>query len=230
MTGRAGVRRWAAGALLVTAGWLASPTSVPVYDGLPNSDEPYRYVGRTPAPTTARASAAVTGGAVGALQAQSGESGPQLLVDLAPGALQSGSTGRVTLTGTPLAPDGTPPRGRFDGNAYRIAVTPAATLSPDQSGYLFLRAAVMTSPAPVVVHRASPGAPWREVATQRAGRDILATGLKELGDYAVVRLPGAKPVGSGGIGLTRVLLLGGGVLVLVLVTVLVLRRPRADED
>jgi hypothetical protein len=212
------MRRWLAGALLVTVGWLASPTSVPVYDG------------KSPAPTTASDTAAVSHGSVGALQVKSGEVGPQLLIDLAPGALRSTTTSKVTVTGTPVKPDGTPPRGSFDGNAYRITAAPAVTLSPDQSGYLFLRAAVMTSPAPVVVHRSSPAAPWREVSTQRAGRDILATGFKELGDYAVVRLPGAKPVDSGGIGLTRVLFLGGGVLLLVAVTVLVLRRPRPEDD
>ena len=224
------MRRWLAGALLVTLGWFASPTSVPVYDGLPNSDEPYRYVGRTPAPTTARDSATVSSGSVGALQAKSGETGPQLLIDLAPGALRSGTAPKVTLTGTPMKPDGSPPRGSFDGNAYRVTTAPAATVSTEQTGYLFLRAAVMTKPAPVVVHRSGAGAPWQEVPTQRAGRDILATGFKELGDYAVVRLPGAKPVDSGGIGLTRVLFLGGGVLLLVVITVLVLRRPRPDAE
>ncbi|MCW2671878.1 MAG: hypothetical protein JWP14_467 [Frankiales bacterium] len=223
------MRRWLAGALLVTVGWLASPTSVPVYDGLPNSDEPYRYVGKSPAPTSASATATVTGGQAGALRVQTGETGPQLLVDLAPGAFQA-TTAKVTLAATPLAPSGTPPRGTFDSNAYRLTVTPVATLSPDQSGFLFLRAAVMTKPNPVVVFRTGDSAPWKEVPAQLTGRDIMATTFTSVGDYALVRLPGSKPITSGGLGLTRVLFLGGGVLLLVVVTVLVLRRPHDDED
>jgi hypothetical protein len=58
----------------------------------------------------------------------------------------------------------------------------------------------------------------------------MATTFKAVGDYAVVRLPGSKPISSGGLGLTRVLFLGGGVLLLVVITVLVLRRPHDDED
>ena len=224
------MRRWLAGALLITVGWLASPTSVPIYDGLPNSDEPYRYVGKTPAPTSASATATVSGGQVGALRVQTAETGPQLLVDLAPGAFHTTSTSTVTLTGTPLAPSGTPPRGTFDSDVYRLAVTPGATLSPDQSGFLFLRTAVMTKPNPVVVYRTGEGAAWTEVPSQLTGRDIMATTFKAVGDYAVVRLPGSKPISSGGLGLTRVLFLGGGVLLLVVITVLVLRRPHDDED
>jgi hypothetical protein len=222
------MRKWLVGALLVTVGWLASPSSVPVYDGI-GTDEPYRFVGRAPAPTSARTTVSVHGGLADGVEFKTAETGPQLIVSLSSGSLDSSAT-KVTMTAEPLTPDGTPPRGTFDGNAYRISTTPAAAVSADAAGFVFLRAAVMTKPKPVVVFRPGPGEAWREVSSSAYGRDNLATPFKAMGDYAVVRLPGSKSSTAGGLGLTRVLFLGGGVLLLVVVTVLVLRRPREDED
>jgi hypothetical protein len=222
------VRRWLAGALLVTVGWLASPHAVAVYDGV-GTDEPYRYAGKSPAAAGGSATATVSGGLAGSLRVSTGETGPQLLIDLAAGAYRS-TASTVTLSATPLVADGTPPRGTFDGNAYRVTVSTEASLAPDQSGFLFLRAAVMTKPDPVVVYRAGAAATWQEIASQVSGRDNLATPFRGAGDYAVVRLPGSKALSSGGLSATRVIFLGGGVLLLVVVTVLVLRRPQADED
>jgi hypothetical protein len=137
----------------------------------------------------------------------------------------------MTLTATPLAPDGTPPRGTFDSNVYRITASPGAVLQPETAqGFLFLRAAIMTRPSPVIVHRKAAADPLVEVRTTLAGTDILSTPFRELGDYAVVRLPGSKPLTAGGLSLVRVLLISGGVLALLTLTVLVLRRPRPDDD
>jgi hypothetical protein len=222
------VRRWLAGALIVTLGFLASPTAVPVYDGV-GTDEPYRYVGKKPAPTSASQTVSVDNGLVGSVEYQTGEQGGQFILSLSSGSLRTTGSS-VHLTAEPLTPDGSPPRGRFDGNAYRVGATPPVTVTADASGFLFLRAAVMTSPNPVVAYRATPSAPWQEVPSTRYGRDNLATKFRGTGDYVVVRLPGSKPIGSSGIGLTRALFLGGGVLVLIVVTVLVLRRPRPDDD
>jgi hypothetical protein len=200
-----------------------------VYDGVGSPDQPYRYVGRSPAPTAVSVTVPMVSGAAAAVQLKSTESGPQVLIDLAAGAF-TGTAATMTLTATPLAGDGTPPRGGFDGNTYRITATPGVTLHPDRTqGFLFLRAAVMTTPAPVIVHRTRPTDPWAQARTTLAGRDILSTPFRDLGDYAVVRLPGAKPLSSGGLSITRVLLLGSGVLALLTITVLVLRRPRDDE-
>jgi hypothetical protein len=221
------VRRWFAGAILVTVGFLVTPNAVPIYDGV-GSDEPYKYVGKSPAPVAVSLNAAVTSGRSGALQLRSDENGPQVLVDLAAGAFRATGT-QITLSATPLRSDGTPPSGSFDGNVYRIAVTPGAVLQPAASqGYLFLRAGVMTRPDPVLVHRKSPTDPWATVTTTRAGRDILSTPLTALGDYVVVRLPGAEPLSSAGLSLVRVLLIGAGILVLLMITVLVLRRARTE--
>jgi hypothetical protein len=225
------VRRLAAALLLVTAGLLASPSAVPVYDGVGQPDEPYRYVGTANAPTPVIATVAVTKGGSAPLRLASPEKGPQVLVDLAAGAFVSpGRT--VTLTATPLAGDGGPaPQGTVDGNVYRLEVLPGAVLQPTAAnGYLFLRAAVMTEPDPVIVHRLRPADPWTTVPTTRAGRDILSTPLHALGDYAVVRLPGSVPLAEGaGLSGTRVALLVGGLLLLVTLTVLVLRRRPSEE-
>lgn len=222
------MKRLAAALLLVALGRLASPTAVPVYDGVGAPDEPYRYVGRSNAPSASvTATAQVTRGVSGSLQVKSAETGPQVLVDLGSGAFAA-ATPTVTLTAVPLAGDGARvPQGTVDGNVYRITVSPGARLLVDQAqGFLFLRAAVMTRPDPVVVHRPSPTAPWRQVKTVRAGQDVLSTPFRALGDYAVVRLPGSEPLSQGGgLGLGRVLLLGGGVLLLLALTVVVLRRP-----
>lgn len=220
------MRRVGAALLLVTVGWLASPSAVPVYDGVGSPDEPYKYVGRSPAPVAA----SVTGPASAGLQVKSAESGPQVLVDLGAGAFKA--TAPVTLSATPLSGDGTKmPEGVIDGNVYRITVSAGAVLQPDVAqGFVFLRAAVMTRPDPVVVHRATSADRWAAVKTVRAGQDILSTPFRALGDYAVVRPPGAKPVSAGvGLSTTRVLLLGGGVLAVVVITIWVLRRSAPDR-
>lgn len=219
------MRRWVAAAALVTIGWLASPGAVPVYDGVGSPDEPYKRVGTSSAPVAVSTKVPVSA----ALQLRSDENGPQVLLDLATGSFAGPGTS-MTLTATPLASDGTPPRGTFDGNTYRISATPGVTLRSEKAqGFLFLRAAVMTKPAPVMVHRRNPSDPWVEVKTNVSGRDVLTTPFRDLGDYAVVRLPGAEPLSSGGLSFGRLLLLGTGVLALLTITVIVLRRPRTDD-
>jgi hypothetical protein len=224
------MRRWLAGLALVTIGWAVTPGALPVYDGV-GTDDPYRYVGKKPAPTSATDTAQVQDQTSLDLQIKTAEKGPQLIVDLAAGAFRA-TTPEVTLSGEPVAPDGALPRGEFDSNVYRVTATAGATLLAEQAqGFLFLRSAVMTEkPAPVIVHRATPTAAWVEVKTTVTGRDILATPFRETGDYAVVRLPGSKTLDqAGGLTGTRAVFLGGGVVLLVVVTVLVLRRPRDDE-
>ncbi len=226
------MRRLAAALVLVGLGWLASPSAVPVYDGVGQPDEPYKYVGTRNAPVPVGVTVKTQDGASAALQLRSPENGPQVLVDLAAGALTA-PTPTMTLTATPLKGDGEAvPQGTVDGNVYRVTASPGATLQPAVAqGFLFLRAAVMTRPDPVIVHRARPTDPWAQVKTTRTGRDILSTPFRALGDYAVVDRPGSEPLASGGgVSGVRWLLLAGGVLVLVVITVLVLRRSGGEES
>jgi hypothetical protein len=224
------VRRWLAALAVVTVGFLASPAAVPIYDGVGQPDDPYLLVGHNPGPKPASTTVGVSGGQSGAVQVRSVENGPQFLLDLSAAAFRSNDQS-VTLTGTPLAPDGTPPSGTFDGNSYRVTVSRDADLDRGTvQGFLFLRAAVMTKPTPVIVHRTLPTDPWAKVATQLTGRDILSTPFRALGDYAVVQLPGAKPLSAGGVSVLRIVLLGGGVALLLIITVLVLRSSRSEEE
>ncbi|MCW2545236.1 MAG: hypothetical protein JWM40_2788, partial [Frankiales bacterium] len=157
---------------------------------------------------------------------QSSESGPQVLLDLGDGAFTT-TASDLTVTASPLLPDGVPPRGAFDGNAYRISVSAPAQLLPDKAqGYLFLRAAVMTSPDPVVVHRARPQDPWVEQRTSRVGRDNLSTPFRAMGDYAVIRLPGAKPIESIAPSTSKWLRIGGIVVAALVLGALIIRSRR----
>lgn len=226
------MRRLLVALLLVTAGALASPAVVPVYDGVGQPDEPYRYVGAADAPAPVSATVPVTEGGSAPLRLASPEKGPQVLVDLAAGAFRA--RGRsVTLTATPLAGEGSAaPQGTVDGNVYRISVSGGAVLKPQAAqGFVFLRAAVMTQPDPVVVHRLRPTDPWERVRTVRAGRDVLSTPFVALGDYAVVDLPGAVPLeDAAGLSATRFALLVGALLLLAAVTLLLLRRHAAEPS
>ncbi len=221
-------RRWAAGLAIVTIGWLASPGAVPIYDGVGSPDEPYRYVGKAPAPSSATTPVGTSAGLSEAIQLRTVENGPQAMLDLAPGAFAAPTD--FTFTVTPFTADSTPPRGEIDGNGYRIAVTGSAALRPDDAqGFLFLRAAVMTKPAPVIAYRATPADPWVELATRVNGRDNVNTPFRKVGDYVVVRLPGSTPLtDESGLDTTRLVILVAGLSGLALLTILVLRR-RSDE-
>lgn len=218
-------RLWCAGFVIICAGWVASPSAVPVYDGINTPDEPYKYVGRTPAPAAASATEPAGKG----IKVQTSESGPQVLLDLGEGAFST-TARKVTVTASPLLPDGAPPRGSFDGNAYRIEVAAPARLDPEKAqGFLFLRAAVMTSPDPVIVHRDRPQDPWVEQRTSRVGRDNLSTPFRAMGDYAVIRLPGAKPIESLSSSTGKWLQIGGVVVAALVLGALVIRSRREPD-
>jgi hypothetical protein len=218
-------RRWCAGLAVVCLGWLATPSAVPVYDGVQTPDQPYKYAGRSPAPAAASETVKPGDG----VQLRTPEQGPQLVIDLGEDALVStGST--VTLTATPFVPDGLPPRGTFDGNGYRVAAASPARLLPERAqGFLWLRAAVMTKPDPVIVHRTRPTDPWVEAKTSRVGRDNMTTPFRDLGDYAVVTLPGAKPLESLDAATGNWLRIGGVVVAALVLGLLVIRSRRDPE-
>lgn len=218
------MRRWLAAAAVVSVGLLATPHVVPLYDGVGFPDQPYRLLGGQPAPTSMTVRAAAPGGRSAVVQGQSAETGPQVQVDLAAGTFTVDAGRSVVLTATPVPAGGAPSDGVLDGNAYRLAA-PGARVSTSQApGFLYLRSAVMTRPDPVIEWRPTPTTPWARVKTTRIGRDVLATPLLALGDYAVVRLPGSRPLtSSSGLSATRIAALAGGLVLLVLVTVLAVR-------
>ena len=226
-----GARRWLAGLGLVTLGWLASPEAVPIYDGVGAPDEPYRFAS-SEAPVTAVATKVPSQGRdVGPVRLQTRENGPQLLLDLPARQLVALSPpDTVEVSAQAFRPAGALPRGSFDGNGYRLVTRPTTDVVPQTGGFVFLRAAVMTEPDPVIVFRAGPGSPWRELATKRAGRDILATQVTALGDYAVIRLPGSTPVKAAARDRTPLLFACVVVLMLVTITVIYLRNSSSEDQ
>jgi hypothetical protein len=183
--------------LALAAGVLAALSGVPLYDGVGFPDAPYRFVGKSPAPTSATLTVLIRGGRSAGGDLATAEKGPQLVVQLK-GTAVTTDTNSVTVTAEPLAPDGPPPLGSFDSNVYRLAVVEAPSgIGAVGAGSILLRAAVMTRPAPRVLFRPAAGAAWRELDTHTSGRDILRAALHGLGDYALERPVGSKPISLG---------------------------------
>ncbi len=82
----------------------------------------------------------------------------------------------------------------------------------------------MTEPDPVVVHRDRPGSTWTRLPSSRSGQDVLSARWRGLGEYAVLRLPGAHPRTTVGLSAGRLLGLVAGVVLLVAVTLTATRR------
>jgi hypothetical protein len=178
-------------------GLLTTRSGVPLYDGLGFPDAPYRFVGKAPAPTSATITVQIRAGRSAGGDVATGEKGPQLVVQLKSSAVTT-TADSVTITAQPLAPDGPPSSGSFDSNVYRLAALDNALGSAAAAaGSIQLRAAVMTRPAPRMLFRPGVGSAWRELKTSTSGRDILTASLQGLGDYALERPVGSKPISVG---------------------------------
>lgn len=222
-------RRWAAGALLIVAGWLASPHAVPIYDGVGNPDEPYRYVAapagatKTAGATSASAQSPVrAGSSTNGMSVQTSEVGPQFSLFVPPKAL--GAAGdRVEVQVVPLAPADQPAPSTIDGNVYAVTLTSdtgPVTLTKDAAlATLYLRATTQRQPGPVMQHRPQPTAPWKALDTSRGGLDVYVSSFVGAGEYALAFPPG-KAASGGGLPLV---LLGVPVLLVAVVVVVRLR-------
>jgi hypothetical protein len=238
----AGRYRWLAGALLaLLAAWAVAPSAVPIYDGLSNPDEPYRYVQAPPGyhnptkkPTIAQADVPVNNGRSSAQYANSAEVGPQISLFVPAGALQppAGAT-TIVVTATPEAPSKPlPTDGRIITNVYRITATGngqnAAVIGKGATEpALQMRAPKPpTGQLPVFEHRTPTG--WQHSQTIRIGQDIYQTSAPVFGDWALVQP--SKPVkASSGGGINTGLLVAGIAVLLIAGVILAvrLRRTRA---
>jgi hypothetical protein len=224
---RLGRRVLAAVAVLLVA-WLVAPAAVPIYDGGPQADEPYRYVdvpngwSQKGAPTTAKFPVPVRNGLSTAGFANSAEFGPQVSVYVPAGSLQApaGAT-TITVTATPSAP--TPPLptdGKVVTNVYTIAATaPGGDVTfvgkgPSQTVTLQMRAPSARQPGPTFEHLV--GGHWQRSQTIRVGQDIYQTFAPQLGAWALVQ----TKTSGGGSGV-NVPLLVTGIAVLVLAGIIV---------
>ena len=219
-------------------GYLVTPGAVPVYDGVSQPDEPYRYVspptGAKPgkAPTSALGQSPVAGGiSTSGLTLATSETGPQFSAYVPRGALGV-SGGTVQVRVTPKAPTDPPAGARVDGNVYEVAfVDPAGAVTLTKAAALatlYLRATSGKQPGPVMEHRPAPGQPWTELDTSRGGLDVYVASLVGPGDY-VLAYPAGRASTSGGGGLPVLpLVLGGAVVAAAGVVVVVRRRaPQA---
>ena len=221
---------WAAALLLVTCGALASPSYVPVYDGVGLPDEPYRYVAPPPGARPTRPATAATattpvadGVSANGLSLTSAETGPQVSLFLPAGAFASAS-GTVTVRATPVAPVGLPVGLRPDGNAVEVVVSnPSApvTITPRAAlASLSLRATTGVKPGPVLEYAPSPRGRYRALATSQAGQDAYVAAFVGPGRYVLAF--GTAHAAAGRSPLPIVL--GGLVLVLALVIAVVRLR------
>ncbi len=227
-------RRWLAGAVLVTLGWLASPGGVPVYDGVSQPDEPYRYVSAPAgAPVTAEATTATSrtpvkdGLGTSGLSVATAEVGPQFSLYLPPRAMAAAS-GPVTVTSTPRAPTAQPPGATIDGNVYEVALSspggPVTLTDKASLATVYLRSTTAKQPPPSLVYRASPTGAWTTLKTSRGGTDFYVAAFPGPGQFAV-----AFATGSSG-GLPVLPLVAVGILVLLVVVVVVVRLRASPGD
>ncbi|MDX6273394.1 MAG: hypothetical protein QOJ92_604 [Frankiales bacterium] len=215
--------RWPLVLCLLGLGWLLSPDVVPIYDGLTFPQDPYRYVGATPTPTTARATVSLRAGTnPGGVILNSAERGPQVQLYVAANALRAGaSSSAVDLSVTPEAMTGSTTPDAPASNVYRFAAPPAVTLTDNHAPIqVTLRAAVHKSP-PVMYYRSGPTDRWQRLATRGLGHASFNATAPGFGDYVLVR-----GTGSGAASDARVFVVVGMLLVVSLVSsaLLVLRR------
>jgi hypothetical protein len=229
-------RRLLASLVVLLVAWLVAPAVVPIYDGISNPDEPYRYVQApngtsTKAPTEAKATVSVNAaGLSAAAYSNSLENGPQIVLYIPAGSLQapSGAT-TIQITETPLAPSAPlPTDGTIVTNVYRVAATtskgPAQIVgkSTNQIPTLQMRAPSAKQPGPVYERRTATG--WQRLETLRVGQDIYQASAPQFGDYALVQLTSAPKSGGSGGGGVNVGLLAAGIGLLVLAGIILAIR------
>lgn len=224
-------------AVAVALAWVVAPAVTPIYDGVGQPDEPYRWVKppanakTTKAPTTAEKIVAVSGGFSTAQFANTSETGPQLSLYLPPKALQvpTGATS-ITVEAKPLAPAAPLPKdGTILTNVYHLTATAGGQsvsvigTGPSEPS-LQMRAPTGQQPGPVFEHRTTTG--WQRARTIRVGVDVYQTQAPVLGDWALVQL---STGGNRGGGINWGLLGGGIALLAVAIVVMVIRLVRTSS-
>lgn len=226
--------RWVVTAVAaLLAVWVLAPSVVPIYDGLSNPDEPYRYVNppagakQTPAPTQAKATLTVSKGSNDNGYANSAENAPQVSVFFPNGALSvpSGATS-VDVAATPEAANPPlPSKGTIVGNVYRVTATAdgnnLTVVGKGNAAPTLQMRAPSSQYSVVFEHRTANG--WELGHTIRIGFDRYQTAMPALGDWALVKTSGGGTSDSSGGGV-NIGLLAGGIGILVIAGVILLVR------
>jgi hypothetical protein len=214
-----------------------APAAIPIYDGIGNPDEPYRYVNppasakTTKTPGGASVVVAMSGGSSSAQFANTGESGPQLSLYMPPKALKASATTKaITVTVKPLAPSPPlPTDGKIVTNLYHLAATaddghPVEVVrSGPSEPSLQMRAPDGRQPGPVFEHRTPSG--WAQARTIRIKVDVYQAQAPALGDWALVQLTSSPSSADKGSGI-KWSLLGPGIALLALAAIVLMVRMR----
>jgi hypothetical protein len=227
-------RRWLlVAAVTVVLAWVLAPAITPIYDGVGQPDEPYRWVKppanarTTKAPTSAQTVVRIANGFSTAQFVNTSEVGPQFSLYLPPKTFRVPATATsITVDVKPLAPTAPLPKdGTIITNVYHLtaaangqSVAVVGTGSSEPS--LQMRAPTAQQPGPVFEHRTASG--WQRTRTIRSGVDVYLTQVPVLGDWALVQLASSSS-GGGGINWG---LLGGGIAVLVVAILVLMVRLR----
>ncbi|HET6794914.1 MAG TPA: hypothetical protein VFH45_10745 [Acidimicrobiales bacterium] len=235
--GRLGAAVVVAAAAALGAGWAVGLWhGPPVYDGLPLSAEPYRYlnpppgVGTTKAPTSATNT--FTGAASGTGQpivVSTGESPPQATLVASTDAF--GAAGQaVTIHIDPVAAPAPVPHGRLDGNTYRFTATgpggAALSVQPGHSVTVALRATGAPGQPTIDFY---DGTAWKATPTTHVPPSEYSTSPGQLGEFALVLPPSAGGSSGGPIGLIIGLVAGVVVIAALLFLVRRSRRPATKQ-
>lgn len=218
---------------LIATTWLIWPGNPPLYDGLPLSVPPYRYLdpppglGRTPPPTSAAEIVQASQVPYGFL-VHTSEDAPQAsaVIPVKSLALPNGADS-LAIRIDPVQPPAPLPRGHFDGNVYRIGVVDARTgdpivIRPGRTFTVTLR------------HTGAPGTPaleqyadgrWRVLKSVQPAPGHSEAAAAAFGSFALT-IQTLRPAPTGGLGggVVAALVVTGCLFALALVLFLVRRR------
>ena len=205
------------GTLLAFGVQALAPVGVPLYDGVVVA-EPYRYLhptGQQPGNPTSFSSAPTVQGVVSPLLAAATTEAPpqaQLIAQRDAFQLTPGAT-NLQVSIAPIEPPSVPPDQPIAGNVYRISVTDQAgaalQIKPCQGCVTLLLRGPETLEAGRLL-RFADGA-WTDVnAIHNSMTGMYQWNATGLGDFAIVSATG----GEAGLGLDRILVFGGGAVIL----------------
>lgn len=198
------IRRWfllifVAVAILITS--VLTGHRLPLYDGVANPDEPYRYV-KPPSealktklsPTSAQQTITLQNGASSAfLIIPSQEYGPQVTLYLGGGSLpSSGNAKQITVSVVPLAPVTNHTNlGTIAGNVYYFSAksdqgTVGFINNTSNPASIDLRLPQGYSPGAIFIYQPTRQKPWSKLSTSRVGNDIYEAQMPGYGYYALI--------------------------------------------
>lgn len=196
---RAGVVCLALAGTVLSAGWVTGifGAAPPVYDGLPLPSEPYRYLqpprglATTGPPGSVTETVTATTGTGTGIEPSTTETPPQASVILTTSSFTVAAGAAVVVRIRAVPPPRPPSSGQFDGNVYQFSASTAGApvaLASGATATIVLRSS--GSPGTPVLE-AFDGSAWHALPTTAVPPLEYAAPVPDLGDFALVLLPGA---------------------------------------